>query len=214
MTGYQEDGRMIESRSASLTDGIVNSKDIGDSQGIDSRPGNAETSHSDKSPLERADDDGDTHRTCKTPSENSVRREKYWSDKYSDKEDQGENDIKTKDNRQFEIEKSLPWLRRNPGDKNLSKQMFLYLTHNELKSKIEDFARRELHACDKHYWDEALRLRDMRNRLELIREKQLYNMDNLDLDEEVRKMGLLNIGKRAVELAERESICSDLTMYR
>ncbi|XP_076224440.1 uncharacterized protein LOC143174598 [Nomia melanderi] len=209
LTNYQEDGRMTVSPSANLTDGIVSSKDIGDSQGTDSRPGNTGTDQSDKSPLERAGDDADTGHTGETPSEESVRREKDRSDK----EEQDEIDIKRKDNRQFEVEKSLPWLRRDPGDKNLSKQMFLYLTHNELKSKIEDFARRELHACNKHCWDEALRLRDMRNRLELIREKQLYNIDNLYLDEEVRKIGLMNIGKRAAELAERENICSDSTMY-
>ena len=48
----------------------------------------------------------------------------------------------------------------------------------------------------------------------MIREKELYDMKNLDLDEEVRKLGILSIGKREVELAERENICMDSTMYR
>lgn len=123
-------------------------------------------------------------------------------------------DTKKNDTRQFEIEKSLPWLRMDPSDKNLSKEMFLYLTHKELKCKIEDLARREMHACNKQCWDEALRLRDMRNKLELIREKRLYNMENLELDEEARKIGLVNIDKREAELIEREKICMDSMMYR
>ncbi|KAK1131266.1 hypothetical protein K0M31_017554 [Melipona bicolor] len=121
--------------------------------------------------------------------------------------------VKTEDTRQFEVEKSMPWLRMNPGDKNLSKQMFLYLTHKELKCKIEDLSRREMHACNKQHWDEALRLRDMRNKVELIREKKLYQVENLDLDEESRKLGLVNIDKRETELLEREKIFMDSTMY-
>lgn len=124
-----------------------------------------------------------------------------------------EQDTKKKDSRQFEVEKSLPWLRMDPGDKNLSKQMFLYLTHKELKCKIEDLAKRETHACNKQCWDEALRLRDMRNKLELDREKKLYSMDTLDIDEESRKSVLVNIDKREAELNEREKICMDSTMY-
>ncbi|CAK9819349.1 hypothetical protein ANTPLA_LOCUS10203 [Anthophora plagiata] len=119
----------------------------------------------------------------------------------------------TKDTRQFESEKSMPWLRMIPGDKNLSRQMFLYLTHKELKCKIEDLGKRELHACNKQYWDEALRLRDMRNKLELIREKKLYHLETLDIDEESRKLALVNIDKREVELSEREKVCMDSTMY-
>ncbi|KAF3421102.1 hypothetical protein E2986_03885, partial [Frieseomelitta varia] len=130
--------------------------------------------------------------------------------KHSSEEDQN---VKTEDTRQFEVEKSMPWLRMNPGDKNLSKQMFLYLTHKELKCKIEDLSRREMHACNKQHWDEALRLRDMRNKLELIREKKLYQVENLDLDEESRKLGLVNIDKRETELLEREKTFMDSTMY-
>ncbi|XP_076375883.1 uncharacterized protein LOC143259025 [Megalopta genalis] len=207
---YRDYARVAENPSStSSEDHLVNSKDVADFREGRYGPNSLETARSDKS--ERANEDA--RRTEETPSEISTHREKDRSDKYNEKEEQGKIDVKTKDNRQFEVEKSLPWLRMDPGDKNLSKQMFLYLTHNELKTKIEDLARRELHACNKHSWDEALRLRDMRNRLELIREKQLYNIDNLDLDEEVRKMGLLNIGKREEELAERESVCSDSTMY-
>ncbi|XP_076235751.1 uncharacterized protein LOC143180103 [Calliopsis andreniformis] len=173
---------------------------------------NGENGGTENSPVQCSAEGDETRRT-EAPIDGSSRGGRDQMDKYSDKEDQGKEDVKTKDNRQFEVEKSMPWLRMNPNDKNLSKQMFMYLTHKELKCKIEDLSRRESHACNKQYWDEALRLRDMRNRLELIREKELYDMKNLDLDEEVRKLGLLSIGKRETELAERENICMDSTMY-
>ncbi|XP_076303802.1 uncharacterized protein LOC143221955 [Lasioglossum baleicum] len=195
LNSYREDGRIAENRSPNSTeDGQVISRDMPDFR-----------------ELERPNENAG--QTEETSSEGSARREKESAERYTKKEDLGREDGKRLDTRQFEVEKSMPWLRMDPGDKNLSKQMFLYLTHNELKTKIEDLSRREAHACNKQSWDEALRLRDMRNRLELIREKQLYNIDNLDLDEEVRKMALLNIKKREEELAERESVCSDSTMY-
>ncbi|XP_076394213.1 uncharacterized protein LOC105662188 isoform X2 [Megachile rotundata] len=149
-----------------------------------------------------------------TPTEEPLHQLRDLQDKYSSKEDtNAEVDVKTSEKRQFEVEKSMPWLRMDPNDKNLSKQMFLYLTHNELKNKIEDLSIRESHACKKQCWDEALRLRDMRNRLELLREKKLYSIDNLELDEETKKLGLINIDKRENELAEREDACTDSTMY-
>ncbi|KZC12591.1 hypothetical protein WN55_03344, partial [Dufourea novaeangliae] len=157
-------------------------------------------------------DEADTPH-AETFAESSARHEKDKWDRYTVQEDEARIGVNRKDNRQFEVEKTMPWLRMVPGDKNLSKQMFLYLTHNELKNNIEDLAKREQHACNKQSWDEALRLRDMRNRLELIREKQVYNIENLQMDEEVRKMGLLNIGKREAELTARESVCMDSTMY-
>ncbi|XP_076641832.1 uncharacterized protein LOC143352823 isoform X2 [Halictus rubicundus] len=198
LNSYQEDSK-------------VTSRDMPDFQEGNSQPGSFELDRSDKSPLKKSN--GDVDQAEETSSEGSARREREGTEKYNKQEDIGREDGKRKDNRQFEVEKSMPWLRMDPGDKNLSKEMFLYLTHNELKTKIEDLSRRELHACNKQSWDEALRLRDMRNRMELIREKQLYNIDNLDLDEDVRKMALLNIRKREEELAERESVCSDSTMY-
>ncbi|XP_050479562.1 uncharacterized protein LOC126868289 isoform X1 [Bombus huntii] len=130
--------------------------------------------------------------------------------KYNNDRDQN---TEKRDTRQFEVEKTMPWLRMIPEDKNLSRQMFLYLTHKELKSKIEDIKKRETHACNKQCWDEALRLRDMKNRLELIREKRMYHTENLDLDEESRKWGFDNIDKREAELLQREKVCTDSTMY-
>ncbi|CAL7936781.1 unnamed protein product [Xylocopa violacea] len=157
-----------------------------------------EVDHSKQSPTDRL---GENENTGRSESSMSEQRAKEYQ-------------VTTKnDTRQFEIEKSMPWLRMIPGDKNLSKQMFLYLTHKELKRKIEDLAKREQHACNKQSWDEALRLRDMRNKVELIREKELYNTENLDLDEESRKLGFMNIYKREAELSEREKACMDMTMY-
>ncbi|XP_076765359.1 uncharacterized protein LOC143432484 [Xylocopa sonorina] len=130
---------------------------------------------------------------------------KQWAKEY---------DITTKKNtRQFEAEKSFPWQRMIPADKNLSKHMFLYLTHKELQSKIEDLTKREMQACTKHSWYDALRLRDMKNKLELIREKELYNTEDLDIDDESRKTVFTNIYKREAELNEREKVCVDMTMY-
>lgn len=125
-----------------------------------------------------------------------------------------EFDITTKmDDRKFESEKSLPWQRMIPTDKNLSKHMFLYLTHKELQTKIEDLVKREVQACNKHSWYDALRLRDMRNKLELIREKELYNTEDLDIHDELRKSVFINIYEREAELNEREKACVDMTMY-
>ncbi|XP_053999412.1 uncharacterized protein LOC128887481 isoform X1 [Hylaeus anthracinus] len=143
----------------------------------------------------------------------SARQEQQKLDRYNATETKNAKDTKKKDQRQFEVEKTMPWLRMDPGIKNLSKQMFMYLTHNELKTKIDDLAKREQHACNKHCWDEALRLRDMRNRVELICEKQLYNIEDFELDEDVKKVGLYNIGKREAELAQRENVCTDTTLY-
>ena len=140
-------------------------------------------------------------------------QERDPQDKYSSKEDHAVETVKTTDNRQFEMEKGMPWQRIDPTDKNLSKQMFLYLTHKELTNKIEDLTVKESHACQKQCWDVALRLRDMRNRLELLREKKLYSVDNFIFDEKTKKLALMNIDKRENELAKREDSCTDSTMY-
>ncbi|CAK9826001.1 hypothetical protein ANTRET_LOCUS3918 [Anthophora retusa] len=184
-----------------------NKDDSPDDKVTESRP-----SSSKEHVLRRRNEDNDVGRTTMdgvykdavTPTIESP------AEKYDVKESK---ETTTKDTRQFESEKSMPWLRMIPGDKNLSRQMFLYLTHKELKCKIEDVGKRELHACNKQCWDEALRLRDMRNRLELIREKKLYHLETLDIDEESRKLALVNIDKREAELSEREQICTDSTMY-
>lgn len=193
-----QNGTVAESRFSNSTDDQSNqSKNLVPQEDV-RRQEIDENDYSKRLSMDRLNDNVDTRRP-----ESSLGRQ-------SSEEDQN---VKTEDTRQFEVEKSMPWLRMNPGDKNLSKQMFLYLTHKELKCKIEDLSRREMHACNKQHWDEALRLRDMRNKLELIREKKLYQVENLDLDEESRKLGLVNIDKRETELLERKKTFMDSTMY-
>ncbi|XP_029043605.2 trichoplein keratin filament-binding protein-like isoform X3 [Osmia bicornis bicornis] len=196
--------RVIKNRSYSrMGDPEMNTKDL---------------AHQKESPHRRSQDNDNTELNqsmedqTETPIEDPHQK-RDLQDKYSSEEDHIVEDVKTTDNRQFEVEKSMPWLRMDPTDKNLSKQMFLYLTHKELKTKIEDLIVRESHACKKQCWDEALRLRDMRNRLELHREKKLYSIDNIVFDEETKKLALMSIDKRENELAEREDACTDSTMY-
>ncbi|XP_034171600.1 uncharacterized protein LOC117600363 isoform X2 [Osmia lignaria lignaria] len=196
--------RVIKNRSYSrMGDTEINTKDL---------------AHQKESPHRRSQDNDNTELNqsmedqTETPIEDPHQK-RDLQDKYSSEEDHVVEDVKTTDNRQFEVEKSMPWLRMDPTDKNLSKQMFLYLTHKELKTKIEDLIVRESHACKKQCWDEALRLRDMRNRLELHREKKLYSIDNIVFDEETKKLALMSIDKRENELAEREDACTDSTMY-
>ena len=114
----------------------------------------------------------------------------------------------------YERERSLPWMRESPGHQNLSVQMFRYLAHNDLKRQILDLGKRELMACKKHSWSEALRLRDMRNRLELLREKNLYNTLDLHLNDEAKKGGLASIELRTLRVAEREEICQNSSIYK
>lgn len=118
-----------------------------------------------------------------------------------------------KDHRGYESERSYPWMRKDPQVQNLSEKMYLYLSYKELKEKIDDLSRRELHACSRQRWDDALRLRDMKNELELIREKKLCNTQGLNMNEELKQAILTNIEKRERELGSREKACTDSTMY-
>ena len=113
----------------------------------------------------------------------------------------------------YERERSLPWMRDGPREQNLSVQMFRYLAHNDLKRQILDLGQRELLACRKQWWSQALRLRDMRNRLELMREKNLYNTLDLHLDEESKKAGLTSIELRERRVTEREEVCQNSSIY-
>ncbi|KAK2581926.1 hypothetical protein KPH14_002379 [Odynerus spinipes] len=118
-----------------------------------------------------------------------------------------------KDHRGYESERSLPWMRMDPHVQNLSEKMYLYLTYKELKEKIDDLSKRELHACSRQRWDDALRLRDMKNELELIREKKLCNTQGLHMEEKLKKQILTNIEERELALGLREKACMDSTMY-
>ncbi|XP_047370180.1 protein PFF0380w-like [Vespa velutina] len=113
----------------------------------------------------------------------------------------------------YERERGYPWMRMDPNVKNLSEKMYLYLTYKELKEKIDDLLKKEEHACNRQRWDDAIRLRDMKNELELIREKKIFNMKSLTMDEDVRDRALKNIDDRERELALRVDACTDTTMY-
>lgn len=114
----------------------------------------------------------------------------------------------------YERERGYPWMRMDPNVKNLSEKMYLYLTYRELKDKIDDLLKKEESACQRQRWDDAIRLRDMKNELELIREKKIFNMKGLTMDEDVRDRALKNIDNRERELALRANACTDSTMYR
>ncbi|XP_017762517.1 PREDICTED: uncharacterized protein LOC108552466, partial [Eufriesea mexicana] len=200
----EQDAKPSNPQNGEVTGSLSSSSTEGDTSG-------AKNPQREDVARERDDENVDSKRP--SPDRLSENVDVHRSDNSLDKRSvKDEQDAKT-DTRQFEVEKSFPWLRINPSDKNLSKQMFLYLTYKELKRNIVDLDRREMHARNKQYWDEALRLRDMRNKLELIRERKLYNMELLDLDEKSRQLGLDNIDKREAELVEREKICMDSTMY-
>ncbi|XP_046837428.1 uncharacterized protein LOC124432489 [Vespa crabro] len=113
----------------------------------------------------------------------------------------------------YERERGYPWMRMDPNVKNLSEKMYLYLTYKELKEKIDDLLKKEEHARNRQRWDDAIRLRDMKNELELIREKKIFNMKSLTMDEDVRDRALKNIDERERELALRVDACTDTSMY-
>lgn len=100
------------------------------------------------------------------------------------------------------------------NDKTRSELIFLYLTHNDLKRKISDLEVREHRAATKGLWEDALRLRDMKNRLELMREREIYQRDDLQIDPQTRQFVVDNIEKRKQLLEKRKKLCTDSWMYR
>ncbi|XP_063987468.1 uncharacterized protein LOC135167821 [Diachasmimorpha longicaudata] len=104
-------------------------------------------------------------------------------------------------------DKDQPWVPES------SSTMLMYLTHQEVKKKIEDLESRELKAIHKQSWEEALRLKDMKNRLELFRDKQFYLRDDISIDPELRKLALKSIEARTKQLSNREQFCVQSQMY-
>ncbi|XP_034940657.1 GATOR complex protein WDR24-like [Chelonus insularis] len=94
-----------------------------------------------------------------------------------------------------------------------SDSMLMYLRDNALKSKIEDLETREYRASTKHLWEELLRLRDMKNRLELFREKQIYKRYDSHIDPIKKEEVLKYIEARSKQLKDRETICADSGLY-
>lgn len=113
----------------------------------------------------------------------------------------------------FETERSFPWMFEDRWKQHRSKIDSRYLTHCDIKHQMEELEAKEVRACSTRKWDEALRLRDMRNRLELLREGDLYNAQNLKMDEETRRSELAKIETRMRQLEDREHACASSSMY-
>lgn len=95
----------------------------------------------------------------------------------------------------------------------LSLKMFRLLKNNDLKRKILDLCQREHMACRRQSWDEALRLREMRGRLVLLKNKNLYENDDLNIEDHIKKCGLNNIAAQEKLLKKRHELC-DVILYR
>ncbi|KAK0080449.1 hypothetical protein PV325_013943 [Microctonus aethiopoides] len=157
------------------------------------------------------------------------RKDKYYDDFQESNDDDEENNLATglndihlrndkqintnKDSELKNIEPNCSTSHVRYNDRSRSELIFLYLTHKELKRKIADLELKEQRASLKGRWDDALRLRDMKNRLELIREKELYQRDDLQIDLASRKSVVESIEHRERVLEEREKSCTDSEMY-
>lgn len=91
--------------------------------------------------------------------------------------------------------------------------MFRLLKNNDLKRRILDLCQRENMACRRQSWDEALRLREMRGRLVLLKNKNLYENDDLNIEDHIKKSGLKNITALEKLLTTRHELC-DVVLYR
>jgi hypothetical protein len=76
------------------------------------------------------------------------------------------------------------------GTSDMSIQMYRYMRHNDMKRKILDLSEREDSYASKYCWDEALRLREMKNKLNLLKLINLFENHDLKIEEETRKVGL------------------------
>ncbi|OXU24216.1 hypothetical protein TSAR_001471, partial [Trichomalopsis sarcophagae] len=98
------------------------------------------------------------------------------------------------------------------GDADISVQMYRYLKHNDLKRQIVDLCKREHTFVIKQSFDDALRLREMRNELILLKNKNLYENQDLAIDEETRKAGLEVIAARE-KLNEKRTKMRNTGLY-
>lgn len=99
-------------------------------------------------------------------------------------------------------------------DDGPSEAMVNLKRHFELRKQIQDLAKKELHACTKHNWDEALRFRYMRNNLEVTREMNLLAKDDLKLDYVTKRKGLEYCRAKKKQLKAREYFCLNSNIYR
>lgn len=99
-------------------------------------------------------------------------------------------------------------------NRNASFSMLAYLTHSKLKSQIMDLEKRESRAVTKQEWEDALRLREMRNNLELFREKRMWEHLDDDVNDEVKKQAWDTIQTRIDQLKQRVNFCENTELYR
>lgn len=94
-----------------------------------------------------------------------------------------------------------------------AKRPVSFLTHNELVHQIQDLSSREVQACKKQNWSEALRLRDMRNRLELQREIEIFHHNDLNMNHDKRRSELSKVSER-MKLMEKRELGKNHLVYR
>ncbi|XP_044002957.1 GATA zinc finger domain-containing protein 14-like [Aphidius gifuensis] len=98
-------------------------------------------------------------------------------------------------------------------NRNASFSMLAYLTHSKLKSQIMDLEKRESRAVTKQEWEDALRLREMRNNLELFREKRMWEHLDDNVNDEVKKQAWDTIQTRIDQLKQRVNFCENTELY-
>lgn len=103
---------------------------------------------------------------------------------------------------------------KNDEDEEEKRFPICFLAHSELVQKIQDLASRELQACKKQNWSEALRFRDMRNRFELQREIEVFQRNDLGIDEHTRRCELEKINGRIRLMDKREAVDHQRRVYR
>lgn len=108
---------------------------------------------------------------------------------------------------------SLSWMRENPKYHKLPIQMVRYLANKDLKEQILNLSRREFQACRKQWWTQALRLREMKNKLELIKEQNIYNTLFSHMDSKSNKTERRKIDERLTVISQRENICKSASVY-
>jgi hypothetical protein len=96
---------------------------------------------------------------------------------------------------------------------DISIQMFRYLKHKDLKQKILDLHKREHIFIIKQCWGDALRLREMKNELVILKNKNLYENQDLQLDDETRQFGINMIENREKLIKKRVKMSNSM-FYR
>lgn len=108
---------------------------------------------------------------------------------------------------------NIALMRENPKYKRQSTQMFCYLANKDLQEQIMNLSKREFQACRKQWWSQALRLREMKNKLELIKEQNMYNTLLSHRDSRTKNIERDKITERSKIISQREKICESANVY-